>query len=39
MIALPVLESVLESVSDSLCAETFSCPVPDVYPVSFLRAI
>src|ERR1700675_1212066 len=28
-----------ESVSDSLCAGTFSCPFPDVYPVSFLRAI
>ena len=27
------------SVSDSLCAGTFACPVPDVYPVSFLRAI
>jgi hypothetical protein len=27
------------SVSDSLCAGTFRCPFPDVYPVSFLRAI
>jgi hypothetical protein len=27
------------SVSDSLCAGTFACPFPDVYPVSFLRAI
>ena len=27
------------SVSDSLCAGAFACPVPDVYPVSFLRAI
>jgi hypothetical protein len=26
-------------VSDSLCAGTFCCPVPDFYPVPFLRAI
>jgi hypothetical protein len=31
--------ALLRSVSDSLCAGTFACPVPDVYPVSFLRAI
>ena len=33
------LADLAQSVSDFLCAGTFACPAPDVYPVSFLRAI